>query len=582
MAFDGIVIANLVDELQQKLVGGRILKCYQPEKDELILSIKQQKLTFRLFLCANASLPLIYLTEKQKENPLTAPNFCMLLRKHIMNGKILSITQPDFERVIELEIEHVNELGDYCRMYLIMELMGKHSNLIFCNEQRIILDSIKHISAQMSSVREVLPLKPYFLVQAVKKANPLFIAKEEFLALFSTQAIQCRNFFVQNFTGISPLLAQEFCFRANIDSDRPISSLNKEEIFSLYQAFDQIREQVRQKKFTPSIWLEQNQPIEFSSVDLLSHVHLVKKTNESISCILEEYYSLRSQFTRMKQKSFDLRKIVSIAYERNRKKYELQKAQLEDTKKKEQYRLYGELIQAYQYQYPTPQKEILVENYYQNNEKILIPLDEQFSVAQNASYYFERYQKLKRTEENLKGFVQETLEELNYLESVNHSFAFASSTEDLQDIREELMESRYIRRKPQKNKRSKSSQPLHYVSPEGFSFYVGKNNVQNDYVTFQLASSLDWWFHAKGIPGSHVILKMNDTNEPPEHIFEYAAALAAYYSKAQGNEKVEIDYIQRKYVKKIKNKKPGAVLYHTNYSLIISGKIPHALKIVDF
>lgn len=570
MAFDGIVIANLTYDLKNKLEGGKINKIAQPEKDELLFTVKNNRETLRLTISANASLPLVYFTEINKPSPLTAPNFCMLLRKHIGTGRILKVHQPGLERIIEFTIEHLDEMGDLQRKRLIVELMGKHSNIIFCREDGTILDSIKHISAQVSSVREVLPGRAYFIPQTMEKADPLSVTEEAFSSLIGNTPSPVQKALYQKLTGISPIIGTELCHLSSIDGDRPANELSQAELCHLYRRLSLMMEDIKNGSFSPNIVYQGKEPAEFASVPLTCFEGngYTAKEFSSISHLLNTYYAQKSVLTRIRQKSSDLRRIVQTALERNYKKYDLQEKQLRDTEKREQYKIWGELLTAYGYELTGGEKELKCLNYY-TNEEIKIPLDPKLTAQENSQKYFNRYNKLKRTCEAMTEMLKETRQEIDHLESISAALDMAIKEEDLVPIKEELTEFGFIKKRGSGKKPRITSRPYHYLSTDGFHMYVGKNNYQNEEVTFKIAGGGDWWFHAKGIPGSHVIVK-TEGRELPDRAFEEAGALAAWYSKGRGNEKVEIDYIQRKHVKKAAKGAPGFVIYHTNYSLMAS------------
>lgn len=584
MAFDGITIAAIRKELADTLTDGRISKIAQPEPDELLLTVKTPAGQYKLVLSANPSLPLAYLTEENKVSPMTAPPFCMLLRKHIQNGKILSITQPDFERILVFEIEHLNELGDLCRKKLIVELMGKYSNIIFASEEKAenetgsapalkVVDSIKRISAAISSVREVLPGKDYFVPAAEGKTDPLYADKDSFVHRITNRNEYCHKALLSSYTGVSPLIAHEICYLADL-SDSVASELTPAEASRLYDAFACIFNRVKEENFTPIIYYEKEVPKEYSCVPVSSYSDNKAVSYTSICALIRDYYSQKEKYSRSRQKSADLRKIVSTILERDVKKYDLQCRQLKDTEKMDTYRIYGELLQTYGYSIEPGTKSATVDNYY-TNEPITIPLDDQKTPLENARRYFDKYGKCKRTKEALTELIVQVKDEINHLESIMTALDIAEKEEDLNQIREELMEYGYIRRKGGKCNAQKQrfvSKPFHYISSDGFDIYVGKNNYQNDELTFKFATGNDWWFHAKGIPGSHVILK-SEGKEVPDSTFEEAGRLAAYYSKGRGQEKVEIDYTPKKNIKKTPGGKPGFVIYHTNYSLNIDSDI---------
>lgn len=571
MAFDGITVAALTKELKETICDGRIAKIAQPESDELLLTIKTKEGQRRLSISASASLPLIYLTNDNKPSPMTAPNFCMLLRKHIGNGRIVDVSQPGLERIIQLRIEHLDELGDLRQKTLVVEIMGKHSNIIFCDEKDQIIDSIKHVPAQMSSVREVLPGRPYFIPDTMEKQDPLTAAGEDFSRALRGKPMRISKAVYTSFTGISPVVAEEICYLAGIDSQMTASDLTDDMLTHLYRQFQYYMEDVRNSAFTPVIYFDGNTPKEFSALPLTHFQNLEKKEYSSISEVLSTYYATRNALVRIRQKSADLRHIVQTALERNRKKYELQSRQLKDTENRDLYKVYGELINAYGYQLPEGSKELTALNHYTGDE-ITIPLDPVKTPQENAQKYFARYNKQKRTYEALTELISETGDEIRYLESVESALDIALYEEDLTQIKEELSQAGYIRRRQQKKKAKFLSRPLHYVSSDGYHMYVGKNNLQNEELTFHFASGNDWWFHAKGVPGSHVILKSGG-DEVPDRTFEEAGRLAAYYSKNRGSEKAEIDYIEKKHVKKVNGGRPGFVIYHTNYSLVIDSDI---------
>ncbi len=576
MAFDGITVAALADELNTHLSGGRIAKIAQPEADELLLTVKTGQGQEKLYLSASPSLPLAYLTGESRPGPMTAPNFCMLLRKYIGSGRIIDVTQPGLERILNIRIEHRNELGDLCEKVLILELMGKHSNLIFTDDKGRIIDSIKHVSAQMSSVREVLPGRDYFIPDTLHKLDPLTVTEEAFLPALREKPMAVGKALNRSLTGISPAVAEEICYRSGVDSGLPAAELDPDILTHLYRQFSYYMDQVRQCQFEPAIYFDGQRPVEFSVLPLTHFGGYEKQAFSSVSEMLCAYYHARNEQTRMRQKSADLRHIIQTALERNQKKYDLQEKQLEDTKNREQYKIYGELLNTYGYGLAPKTRELTCENYY-TNEEITIPLDPQLTAQENAQKYFARYNKQKRTYEAQSRLIKETAGEIRYLQSVLHSLDLARSEADLSQIREELVQSGYLRRKTGKSaktgvKTAAQNKPLHYISSDGYDMYVGKNNLQNDELTFSFADGGDWWFHAKNCPGSHVIVKCGK-EMPPDTTFEEAGRLAAYYSKNRDSTKVEVDYVQKKYVKKPNGAKPGFVVYYTNYSLVIDSDI---------
>ena len=574
MAFDGITIAGITADLSKNLTDAHISKIAQPEKDELLLTLKgANRTSFRLLLSASPSLPLVYLTEENKVSPLKAPAFCMFLRKHLGGGRILDITQPDFDRIIRIRVEHPDEMGDRHVVTLIAELMGKHSNLILVNEDGIILDSIKKIPFEVSSVREVLPGRTYFVPSALEKENPLTVSEEAFSSALLRQAVPLSKALYLAFNGTSPLIAEEILFRSGIDPHQDYSSLSDDVKAHLYRQFSLFMEDVKNARFTPILYYKDGEPFEYALLPLKIYDGLTAKNFDSVSALLETYYREKMLIDRMKQKSASLRKIVSTALQRNKKKLGLQKKQLRDTENRDKYKVYGELIHTYGYNLPPNASALEAVNFY-TGDPVKIKLDPNKTPAENATRYFDKYNKKKRTFEALSLLTQETEEEITYLDSVLTSLSLAEKEADLAEIRSELADAGYVKKRHSKRKTRQEGKngPLHFVSSDGFDIYVGKNNYQNEIITFTYAGNNDLWFHAKGCPGSHVIVK-TEGRDLPDRLFEEAGALAAHFSSNRGGKKVEVDYVRRKEVKKVKGGKPGLVIYHTNYSLVIDSDI---------
>ena len=577
MAYDGFTTAAIVRELNEELAGGRINKIAQPEPDALLITARGKSGQQRILLSASPSLPLLYFTEKNRPGPLTAPNFCMLLRKHIGSARIVQVRQPGLERVVEFSLEHLNELGDVCRKSLYLELMGKHSNLIFCSEDGVILDSIKHVSSFVSSVREVLPGRQYFIPHTQDKADPLSATYEEFTEKVCGKPVQLGKALYTSLTGFSPVMANELCFRAGLDADEAASGLDETARIHLFHTFRGLMEECMEGEFSPVIVCRGEEPVEFGVFPYRQYGSEYRQmTCASVSEMLETYYSSRDSLTRIRQRSADLRRIVQTHLDRDRKKLQLQQKQLKDTEKRDKYKVYGELINTYGYGLEAGADKLHALNYY-TGEEMDIPLDPQLTPGENAKKYFDRYGKLKRTLEALTIQERETREEIEHLESISASLDIARSEADLAQIRDELVQCGYMKkhsdaRNSKGAKMQAKSKPFHYISTDGYDIYVGRNNLQNDELTFRFATGNDWWFHAKKMPGSHVVVRSPE-GELPDRVFEEAGALAAYYSAGRTAPKVEIDYIQRKHVKKPAGAKPGFVVYYTNYSLVASPDI---------
>lgn len=573
MAFDGITIAALVKEFSDTLTGGHIQKIAQPEPDELLLTIKNNRKNYKLQLSASATLPFVLLTENPKPSPLTAPNFCMLLRKHLNGARILSIEQIGLERVIRISVENLNELGDVVQKSLMVEIMGKHSNIIFVDNHNKIVDSIKHVNGLVSSVREVLPGREYFIPNTLDKQNPFTVTTEYFHEHIFSKPVTVAKAIYSSLTGFSSIMAQELAYRSGLDGDAPIASLNGNDKSALLTQYRLLIEEIENGSFHPCIVFDGAIPKEFAGITLSLYESLTRKDFDSISHVVETFYGEKEVISRIRQKSAALRKTVTTLLERCNKKMDIQRKQLKDTEKKEKYKIYGELLNTYGYQLTEEDTSLTCINFY-DNEEITIPVDNTLSAIENANKYFSKYNKMKRTYDAVSKQLLESEEMVSHLESILTELDIARKEEDLHFIRQELIESGYTKKNSshKKNGRLPKSKPLHFISSDGYDMYVGKNNFQNDELTFKFATGNDWWFHAKQMPGSHVIVKCNN-EEPPIRTFEEAASLAAYFSKGKSSDKLEIDYTQKKNVKKPNGSKPGFVVYYTNYSMVASSHI---------
>ena len=612
MAYDGIAVAAAVKEFNDRLLMGSITKVAQPEGDELLLTLKCNRQQIRLTISANASNPMVYIKDENALSPVTAPNFCMSLRKHIGGGRIKAIFQPSaafakpdtesavqevsayhgLERIIVFVIEHLDEMGDLSEKYLIAELMGKHSNIILTKSDLTIIDSIKHISHMTSSVREVLPGRRYFIPETLDKRDPVELYrlkdKEAFTALMSTAPVlPVYKKIYMSITGFSPSMAFELIFRAGIPEEVPNNELDTEQLDKLYAAFAELMTEVEEGRFEPCIIYEGSRISELSGVRLkhLEGGDITTECHESMSEVIRLFYAKKDKQNRINSKSEDIRHIIKTLTERAVKKLELLEKQYADTDKRDRYRVYGELLNTYGYSLKGGESSCECENYYDEGRLIKIPLDKNLSAQENAKKYFDKYQKLKRTREAVSTQLEECRRLLYHLDSISNSLKLSESEADLNELRREMSESGYIAKHVKVggysgNKRDRKaeakSKPLHFVSSDGIDLYVGRNNFQNEELDFKIADNNDWWFHAKNIPGSHVIAKTGNIELPDKTCLE-AAALAAYYSKA-GNDsadsagnikKVEVDYVRKKELKRVPGAAPGFVIYHTNYSIMI-------------
>ncbi len=578
---DGIVLHHIATSLKEVLLGGRVDKITQPEKDELIIHIRAGGQKRRLLLSAQATMPRVHLTYKNKKNPQTPPSYCMLLRKYIGNARITDIQQLSMERILKITLEQLNEMGDLCSYGLIIEIMGKHSNIILVDQENNILDSIKRIGANISSVRQVYPGKEYQLPPKQGKIDIRTLSSIDEMRnqLLGMNDLVYKSIYMK-YLGISPFVANNICFSAGIDGNSHVESLSSPEFALLYESIDKLIHMIDKKAFTPYLITDQTGNYEDYHSLLLTEDLFSKKVipQEDINLLIDSFYETRSLQVRMKQKTHDMRKLIQTSLERAYKKLDIQSRQLKDTENMDKFKIKGELLLANQYLIKDGDQSVEVLNYYTNQQE-KISLDPNKSAIENANKAFDKYNKKKRTLVAVKEQIEKTESEIGYLESVKYSVENVKTEEEIEDIRHELMETGYIRYRKTKSKQKLKSKPYHYISSDGFHMYVGKNNLQNDELSTKFASNSDWWFHTKEVPGSHVIVKCQG-QELPDNVYEEAAALAAYYSKARMSTKVTVDYTMKKHLKKPHGSAPGYVIYHTNYSLFIDPSIDH-LTLVD-
>lgn len=573
MAFDGITVSAIKAEIEDKILGGRIDKVYQPEKDEIILGIRSMGQAYKLLLTSNASTPKFHFTQTNPSNPMTPPLFCMVMRKHLQSGKIIKIEQPDFDRILNIYVESLNELGDYSVKKLVLEIMGRHSNIILTDENNTILDCIKHIGHDTSSVREVLPGREYTLPPSQGKINTLELDDNNFKeVLGNNPSFEIQSVIYKNYTGISPIAASEICYRANVNGSTPVEALTDIQKEVIFNEFAKLVEDIKANRFYPeSITNEKGKTIDFSPIEMSQFNGFEIKKYTSISELIESFYANRDFTYRIGQKTQDLRKLITQNIERCIRKKDIQIQTLRSIKNRDELRLKGELLTANIYSIKKGMTTVELPNYYsENQELVAIELDSNKTPSENAQKYYKAYNKAKRTFEALKDQIKSNDEELAYLESVLTSVNNCTDEQDVKEIRRELREEGYVKKvKNQKDKSKKHSVPLHFISQDGFDIYVGKNNIQNDELTLKFARPRDIWMHTKNIPGSHVIIVANGQTIPDTTLNE-GAMLSAFYSKAKNSSKVPVDYTEKKNVKKPNGSKPGFVIYETNKTAYIT------------
>lgn len=568
MAFDTICVKKTVEELNSVLLGGRVDKIHQPEKDELMISVRTFGGAHKLVISASANNSRIHFTETSKENPKAPPMFCMLLRKHLSGGKIIKISQSRHERIVEIDIEAYNDLGDLTVKHLICEIMGRNSNIILCRDDYRIIDSAKHVDFTQSSVRQILPGCAYAAPPAQEKIAILSDDIKNVSLDFSHDGLHPDKAIMEAVSGISPIIARELVFLATVSSSKvcgELSDTDKENIRSELIGF------AENIVFKPCIIFDTNgKPLDFSATEIRQYgSSLQAQYYDSMSEVVRRFYAERDKKERMRQKSADLTKLLTNKLERCTKKLVIQEKTLKDAESKEKYKIYGDLVTANLYRIADGAASVTVSNYYEPDcPEIEIELSPMLSASKNAQRYYKLYQKLKNAEVEVEKQKIACLADIEYLESTLSAVENSTSESDLNAIRTEMAEQGYIKQKKTGKKEAKSqSKPMHFVSSDGFDIYVGKNNTQNDYLTLRFANSSDIWFHTKKIHGSHTVIKLGIDKDVPKNTMLEAAQLAAYYSKARESSQVPVDYTQIKNVKKPSGAKPGMVIYD-NYNTV--------------
>lgn len=574
MAYDGVTLYHLIEEFKPLLIGGRIRKVFQPELDEIRLLINHGNQKHHLLLSANASNPRAYLTEKVKENPSAPPNFCMVLRKYILNGTLVDIAQHQTDRIMELSISSKNEFNETVIRKILVEIMGRNSNIILVDESMKILDSMKKVGSTSSRYRQILPGRDYIYPPENNRHDFLLdLGDKHFDALLANHRdLSVEKFFIQTFLGISPNIAKEIAFRSGIDPNANVSDLTKKHKQFLSEGFTQVIAEIEQVAKPMIIYIGRKM-VDFSTVDL----HYLRADHRfesypSISEMLEQYYFKRDKALRFKTRAANLRQQLDILVKKNIKKLDNLQQDVESSHKSEKFKLYGDLITANIYAIEKGQEIATLVNYYDPDAQTLdIPLKVNRTPAQNAQHYYKKYNKSKIALKHLVGYILETEEKIYYLESLVNSLNQSTELAELDEIRHEFLHSEFNKKALSKEDKQKQlpSKPLHYLSSEGFHIFVGKNNYQNDFISTKMGKSEDCWLHVKDAPGSHVLIVAGGRFITEKTLLE-AGNLAAWYSKSRGSSNVPVDYLEFKHLKKPSKAKPGMVIFTNQNTMYVT------------
>ena len=572
MALDGAFLRHLKKEIEEKLVGGRVDKIHQPNRDELVLAFRTRESAYKLLLSARANSARVHFTAIALENPKQPPMLCMLLRKKLQGAKLLALRQPELERLLHFDFDAVNELGDHVTLTLTIEVMGKYSNVILTDENGKIIDALKRVDAEMSSQRLVLPGVTYQLPPPQEKLCLLQTGSAELVRAvreFPRDA-ELSKALLAVLQGVSPVVCRELQHQVGRGREVYVKQMDEEQEFRLGFFYQKLKDTVETVSGRPFMAVgRQQKPMDFSFLNILQYgTSAVVREEESFSLLLDRFYSERDQIERMRVKEQDLLKLLSNASERISRKINAQRAELVQCAERDTLRMAGDLISANLYAIEKGASSVRLLNFYEESQPFIrIELDPALTPSQNAQKYYKEYRKAKTAEEKLGEQIQLAEEELEYLDSVLEALAQASTERDLAEIRAELAEQGYIRKLRSKKERpAEVSAPLKFTTSDGFTVLVGRNNRQNDKLTMKLANNNDVWFHTKNIPGSHTVLVV-DGKTPTETAMEEAAMLAAQHSRAWESAQVPVDYTQIRNVSKPQGSKPGMVIY-VNYKTV--------------
>ncbi len=582
MALDGVFLRQIKKELEQVAVGARVDKIYQPNKEEIVLFLRTRSDCHKLLLSVRANSPRVHFTNYAIENPKTPPMFCMLLRKKLSGAKLLEIRQPELERMLYLDFAAFNELGDNVVITLVIEIMGKYSNLVILDENEKIVDSLKRVDAEMSSKRMVLPGLKYQLPPSQDKICMLQDAEQQIiLEIERKQKLLLDKAILSTLQGVSSIVCRELSYLTCRGKIKAAGDLQEEEVKRLRYFLNRLMGICKQQTGEPYLVLEQSgKPIDFTFMHISQYEDFAKLSKyETFSSLLDDFYYERDKSERMRVKSHDLRKVLTTTLERITRKLEVQTLELKKCGDREHAKRCGDIISANLYRIDKGIPYADLEDFYDKDLRVIrIPLDPRLTASQNAQKYYKAYRKQKTAEQILLEQIKEAKKEQEYIETVIDALNRSESEGELMELREELSEQGYLRVKKDKKKAQKPVPPHRFVSSDGCEILVGRNNRQNDQLTLKQARKNDIWFHVKDIPGSHVILFANG-KQLKQSTLKEAAIIAAYYSKAKESSNVPVDYTLVRYVSKPQGSKPGRVIYTNQRTVFVT---PNSSEIKQF
>lgn len=560
MSFDAIVTRALTDEFNNNYIGARVDKIYQTEKDEIMINMRSKDGSFKVLVSASSNNPRFYVSKISKENPSEAPLFSMILRKNLSGSKLVKVEQFGFDRAAQFVFSGYNEFHEEALYYLVVEIMGKYSNIVLCNENHKVIDAIKRVSTVMSSKREIEPGLIYERPPVFDRVSPINANEEDLKNMMTNNAdLELRDFLMRSFLGLSTEIANKILFDAAIDDKNLLKNLDENDTNKFISSFIKTFEEVKEKNYSFNIYKLSERKSAYNAINLNQYASLEKENFSSISELLDKYYYEKDQKDRIAQRSQNMRHTISANLKRAKNKLQKQKEEMLESANREAYKVYADLISSNIHKISKGLKEIKLENFYDNMNEISVPLDQKLSAVQNAQKYYKRYQKMKQREIVLEKQIENTEDEINYLELVSDAIDRTDDVKNLDEIYFELIKNNYIKKdKKIKNKPKKIA--IHSIDYDDTSkVYYGKNNLQNEYITFKVADKNDVWMHVKGFPGSHVVIKSG--GYPSDELLVFAAKIAAKNSKAKDSNKVDVDFTTRKNVKKHPSGKTGLVNY---------------------